>query len=334
MNAHIPHISVIVPTYNRKRFVVKAIDSILNQTFNNYEIIVVDDGSTDGTQKALEAYANKIRYLYQENAGVSSARNAGIHEARGEWVAFLDSDDEWTKDYLSTQVAHIEKFPEAVAHIVNAVTFFPDGARSNHFDHIKFLNTFGQKERLIIEKPFQIIIDHSHWFLQSLLMRRDLLLRTGLFDTELSIAEDLDVIARMTLTGPFTFCRKVLVELYRRQESIENLASQSMKKGIYTCRAFGKVYTNLLNLQELTPAEKSAVARVLSSNWRALGNALLKAGKKSAARYYYKKSLFLYPSFRSAIKYLISFLHQKISVLFVRKGKHILPGEEATRNGI
>ncbi len=325
-----PHISVIIPTYNRERFVVRAIDSVLNQTFKDYEIIVVDDGSTDGTQKALGAYSNEIRHIYQKNAGVSSARNVGINEARGKWVAFLDSDDEWKTDYLSTQVAHIEKFPEAVVHIVNAVTIFPDGEKHNHFDQIKLSNSFGQKECLLIERPFEVIIDHSHWFLQSSVMRRDLLLQTGLFDTALSIAEDLDVIARMTVKGPFTFCKKVLVEIYRRQESIENLALQAMKKGIYTCRAFGKVYTSLLDLQELTSEERSAAERVLSSNWRALGNVLLKAEKKAEARYYYKKSMFLHPSFQSAIKYVITFLHQKISVLLVRKGRHILPGEEAT----
>src|SRR6267143_1280624 len=115
-----PLISVIIPTYNRERFVIKAIDSILNQTVKDYEIIVIDDGSTDGTRTALEAYSKKIRYIYQENAGVSSARNAGIKKAQGEWMAFLDSDDEWTKDYLSTQMAHIRKYPHAVVHMTNA----------------------------------------------------------------------------------------------------------------------------------------------------------------------------------------------------------------------
>lgn len=74
-----PQISVIIPTYNRERFVTKAIDSILNQNFRDYEIIVIDDGSTDETRKVIEAYANKIRYVWQKNSGVSSERNAGMY---------------------------------------------------------------------------------------------------------------------------------------------------------------------------------------------------------------------------------------------------------------
>lgn len=320
--------SVIIPTYNRERFVTEAIDSVLDQTVTDYEILVIDDGSTDGTRKALEAYVDKIKYIYQENSGVSSARNVGIKEAQGEWVAFLDSDDEWTTDYLSTQMAQLEKFPRAVAHITNASTVYLHGQSNNHFDETKFSSAFGQEECVVIEKPFRFIIEHSPWFLQSSLMRRDLLLQTGLFDTRLSIAEDLDMIAEMALKGPFSFSRKVCVKIYRRQESIENLSSQSVKKGIYACQAFGRVYSELLNRRELASAEKAAVAKVLSSNWRAMGNLLLKTGKKTDARYYYKKSLFLYPSGRSLIKYLATFLQQRLSVLFIRKGEHILPGDD------
>ncbi len=321
-----PRVSVIIPTYNRNRFIVKAIDSVLSQTFTDYEIIVIDDGSIDETQITLKAYATKIRYYYQNNSGVSSARNKGIGEARGEWVAFLDSDDEWEKSYLYTQVAQIKKFPNAVAHIVNAVTVFPDGEKSNHFEEIKLLNSFGQEEYLIVEKPFRFIIEHSPWFLQSSIMRCDLLLQTGIFDPELSIAEDLDVIARMALKGMFTFCNKICVEIYRRQEPIENLGSQDVKKGIYTRKAFGKVYESLFKLHELTSEEKSSVSKVLSSNWRALGNILLRAGRRADARYYYKKSLSVCPSAKAVIKYISTFLHHKISLLFVQKGKHILPG--------
>ena len=93
-----PLISVIIPTYTREKFVTKAIDSVLKQSFRDYEIIVIDDGSTDNTREILKAYANKIKYIYQENSGVSSARNVGIQAARGLWISFLDSDDEWNED--------------------------------------------------------------------------------------------------------------------------------------------------------------------------------------------------------------------------------------------
>ena len=323
-----PQISIIIPTYNREKFVTIAIDSVLNQNFIDYEIIVIDDGSTDKTIMALNAYLNKIRYIWQENAGVSSARNAGIKEARGKWVAFLDSDDEWTKDYLATQMAQVKKFPYAVAHIANAVTVLPSGERSNHFAGTGMLGKFNTKPYLIFERPLNMIVKHAPWFLQAVIIRRDVLLRSGLFNTDLRIAEDLDLIARVSLRGPFSFCRKELVEIYRRNEMIENLASQSQKRGIYSYKSFGKVYENILCYNDLGWLEKAAIAGALCSNWRNLGNVFVMAGKRFKARHYYKKSLFLYPSIRSLIKFLATFLPLNISRALVLTGRHILPGED------
>ena len=95
-----PEFTVILPTYNSSRYVVKAIESVLGQTLRDYEIIVVDDGSTDDTVEALRPYSRRIRYFRKENGGVSSARNFGIEKARGSYIAFLDADDRWTEDKL------------------------------------------------------------------------------------------------------------------------------------------------------------------------------------------------------------------------------------------
>lgn len=313
-----PQVSVIIPTYNRERFVVKALDSVLIQSFQDYEIIVIDDGSTDGTRKALEAYSNKIRYVYQKNSGVSSARNSGIKKAQGVWVAFLDSDDEWTKDYLSTQVAQIEEFPEAVAHITNAVTLLPGGGRSSLFVETGMLDRFKTKSYLAFERPLRVIVKHSPWFLQSSIIRLDILFKAGLLDAELSIAEDLDVVARVALKGTITFCSKELVEVYRREESIENLGAQSLKRGIYRCKAFGKVYANLLSSPGLTRMERATLASALSRTKRALGNVLVMADRKAEARQVYKESFLLYPSIRSVIKIAATFLPGVVSRVLVR----------------
>jgi glycosyltransferase involved in cell wall biosynthesis len=94
------HISAIIPTFNREKTIVRAIDSVLVQSYAPAEIIVVDDGSSDSTIEIIREYGEKVRYIYQNNAGIASARNRGVREAKCEWIAFLDSDDYWMPDHL------------------------------------------------------------------------------------------------------------------------------------------------------------------------------------------------------------------------------------------
>lgn len=98
-------VSAVIPTYNYGRYVCDAVDSALAQTYPNMEVIVVDDGSVDDTRQRLEPYGDRIRYIYQDNRGLSAARNAGIRAARGEWVALLDADDVWHREKTEIQLA-------------------------------------------------------------------------------------------------------------------------------------------------------------------------------------------------------------------------------------
>ena len=104
-----PKVSVIIPTYNREKFVARAIQSVLDQTYQDYEIIVIDDGSKDNTKDALKPFDHKIRYFFQENSGISRARNRGIQESVGEYIAFLDSDDRWIPEKLAIQVEILDQ---------------------------------------------------------------------------------------------------------------------------------------------------------------------------------------------------------------------------------
>jgi len=107
-----PQVSVIIPTYNREKYVARAVDSVLAQTYRDFEIIIVDDGSTDQTQQVLAGYGDRIRYVYQENAGPGAARNLGIRISTGEYLAFLDSDDMWMLAFLQKTVATLAAHPE------------------------------------------------------------------------------------------------------------------------------------------------------------------------------------------------------------------------------
>jgi len=319
-----PLFSVIIPTFNRAAFVGEAVDSVLRQTCRDFELIVVDDGSTDHTRDALTPYASRLRYLRQENQGVSSARNSGIHAATGQWIAFLDSDDRWAEGYLAAQAGGIAALPRAVAHVANAVTVNADGTRSDHFGEIDLLDAFEDRARLVVDRPYGFILEHSHFFVQSMVIRRDVLMAAGLFKPHLTIAEDRDVIARVALRGAFSFCREVLVEIVRRHESIDHLGAQRVSRGLYTARAFGEVYAALLTVPGLSPRERMMTASSLSQIWRAMGNLLVMNGDKSQARTYFRKAFLLRPSAVSAMKYGATLLPQRYSKLCVRGGKDVI----------
>lgn len=107
-----PRVSTIIPAFNGERFIGQAIESALAQTYTNIEIIVVDDGSTDATREVVAQYAGRVAYLHQPNAGVAAARNRGIREAHGDFIALLDQDDVWRCDKIKIQVAAFESIKD------------------------------------------------------------------------------------------------------------------------------------------------------------------------------------------------------------------------------
>lgn len=108
-----PFFSVIIPTYNRKHFLAISVESVLNQSFADFELIIVDDGSEDGTKEFIKKYRDpRLRYIYQEHKGVSAARNQGIKESRGKFICFLDSDDRYRQEKLEITYQYIQKFPQ------------------------------------------------------------------------------------------------------------------------------------------------------------------------------------------------------------------------------
>ncbi len=149
-------VSVVIPTYNRKHFICFAVDSVLEQTFSDYEIIVVDDGSTDGTAELLSSkYGNKVICLQQENRGFGAARNHGVNAATGDYIAFLDSDDLWHKDKLELQVTIMERLPK-LAFLFSEFSILKDSGEKKHSGFRSWLH--GQ---LFIENIFNNKISFS-----------------------------------------------------------------------------------------------------------------------------------------------------------------------------
>lgn len=108
-------ISIVIPLYNKRKYIGTTLQSVLDQTFTDYECLIIDDGSTDGSELIVKSFKDsRLKYFRQENSGVSSARNAGIRLAKGNYVAFLDADDRWDRHYLETMVGLTRRYPDEV----------------------------------------------------------------------------------------------------------------------------------------------------------------------------------------------------------------------------
>ena len=186
-------VSVIIPTYNRKNFLLPALESVFAQTFEDYEVIVVDDGSTDQTKEAIQPFMGRIRYIFKQNGGVSSARNRGIQEAKGEIIAFLDSDDLWESRFLELTTDYLLQHPD-LAMVSTAWRTHPSG---HQWPPVKKQRLHGQLFGLLMG---QRIVRTS-----AVVARKEILMRVGPFDECLEPAEDLDMWLRIARSYPTAF---------------------------------------------------------------------------------------------------------------------------------
>ena len=220
-------ISVIIPTYNRKKTLARAIQSVINQSLSPFEILIIDDGSNDGTEEWVKENFQNIKYIYQNNRGVSSARNIGIENANGDWVAFLDSDDEWLSNKLHEQVIAIESNPKIKFFHTNEI-WIRNGVRVNQMKKHKKYGGY------IFEKCLDICrISPS-----SVLIQKEVFDNIGVFDESLRVCEDYDLWLRITSKYPVVFLDVPLIykygghadQLSKVNDGIESYRIQSLEK--------------------------------------------------------------------------------------------------------
>ncbi len=225
-----PRVSVIIPTYNSARFITATLDSVLAQSYRDFEIIVVDDGSTDNTRNVIQPYLDRITYIYQQNSERSAARNNGMTHASGDYIAFLDSDDLWASEKLKRQVAVLDAHPEV------ALVY----CQAQYIDEIGKLTFFcgnwidGPKaDDLVIADYFEALLGGNvisgggstpivrHWMLN----------RVGPFDETLTNGEDWDVWLRLSRLGPFAYLPEPLTS-YRVYGLKKLLTRQSAPRDV------------------------------------------------------------------------------------------------------
>jgi glycosyltransferase involved in cell wall biosynthesis len=209
----IPRVSVIIPSFNRAHCIAGSVDSVLAQSFQDLEVIVVDDGSTDDTQEVLARFGNRIRVVRQKNGGVAAARNAGIRVARGSWIAFQDSDDTWRPEKLQTQIEFLEKY-QAQMCFTRSVT--DSGEMLKDIEEIA--STCVEPGVYRIERSAAIDSVCStplHPYLQTAVIARELLESVGNFDTSLCAAEDTLLIFNLAFSAAFLYIDRPLVVICR-----------------------------------------------------------------------------------------------------------------------
>lgn len=267
---HSRFISVVIPTFNRERQVQIALRSVLAQTYPEFEVIVVDDGSTDGTGQALEALignegcnGRRIRYFFQPHQGPSVARNNGIEEARGEWIAFLDSDDVWLPEKLEWQVRAIEHFEnKCCACITDArlvdnlgmdITAFRESEK-------RYEETLG----IDMEAAGGLVKTRDPFWVSTLLVHTEVAKQVGWFDPHIEYAEDHDFLFRLSLATPFCYANKPL-SLIDRSKSPMGSACRPWDAVEVRLRGSQLMAEKWLKLDSKLPAE---VRKIIVRNLR------------------------------------------------------------------
>jgi len=272
-------ISVIIPTYNSASYLPEAIESVLAQTYENYEIIVIDDGSTDNTKEVVVPYLDQIVFLQIENGGPAKARNHGIRYSIGDYVAFLDADDIWYPIKLDRQMTLFKKNPQyglMYSDVSYARTYSSQKGRTFHSycKHVKEGRIFSE------------LLHECFIALSSVIVKRDCLERVGLFDENCELWQGYDLWLRIAFENQIGLVNEPLY--YRRIHEENRFYSDSLKNILSIIMIMEKWDKDALRLSE---ADRKIVNQRLCAKYRSLGKYYLTVGCHDKARSALKKSI-------------------------------------------
>ena len=262
-------IAAVIPTFNRASLVSRALDSVMRQTFLPSEIIVVDDGSTDNTENLISEKYRTVAYLKTENKGVSAARNIGIKATKSEWIAFLDSDDEWLPQKLEKQIAKVSnKHSYKIVHCEEI--WIRNGRRVNpKIKHKKYGGYIFEKcLPLCVISPSAVVI------------HRDLFQELGYFDETLPACEDYDLWLRICAKYPVLFVDEPLIKKFGGHD--DQLSKRFWGMDRFRVEALHKILT----LGKLTESQKQKATEMLINKCSILINGFVKRGNYQAVQKY------------------------------------------------
>ena len=322
-----PKVSVVIPTYNRATTVPRAIESVLAQTVSDLEVIVVDDGSSDDTGKVLgEMFGYRIRYYAQTNQGASVARNKGVEEARGEWIAFLDSDDLWEKDKLEWQLKALEAFGPQCGACYTDTRFFNHPETRTMFQLVereyRHEGTMGVSPdvlpRLVRPGGAGMVV-----CLSSLVVRADTVRKTGGFDLSLLYSQDSEFMFRLALLTGFCYVNRPLVRFDRSPQEIRHVGVQSeWNKFEFWLRDSQLRLEGLLRLSEGLPGKiRNVIRERLSAVHSGWANWYLENGEYGKARAAASRAAQLNLTFNGAMKCLLTWMSPQLALRTVQRRK-------------
>jgi len=224
-----PLISVVIPTFNRSELLVKAIKSVLNQDYSNFELFVCDDGSTDGTEEMIKSIKDeRLTYLKQENKGCAAARNLGIRNAKGELIAFLDDDDAWLPDHLKYIAEFFDLYPEAAMGYTQNDVRLPDGSESEPIKYKKEVIPHDEKKEGFW--LYKDIVFDKYLFSESDMnapsctaIRKKVFDEIGLLNEDLRVNQDHELFLRISNRFKIGVIRKVTVQYLVHQGRISTI---------------------------------------------------------------------------------------------------------------
>jgi glycosyltransferase involved in cell wall biosynthesis len=315
-----PKVSVIIPTYNRAAIVRNAIESVLAQTFSELEVILVDDGSSDGTGKIIgDLYGDRIRYYAQANQGASVARNKGIAEARGEWIAFLDSDDLWEREKLEWQFKALERFgPQCggcytdtrLLNHVETRTLFQ--MAENSYRHVGTMGVNADVLRLLVRPGGAGMVV----CLSSLLARADVVRRTGGYDPKLLYSQDSEFMFRLAMLTGFCYVNRPLVRFDRSPVEIRHVGvSSEWNKLEFWLQDSQLRLEGLLQLSEALPTEvRRIIRKTLGSVHSGWANWYLETGQYEKAREAVSRAAQLDLTLNITVKWLLVWMNPRLAL--------------------
>jgi glycosyltransferase involved in cell wall biosynthesis len=251
-----PKVSVVIPTYNSAATIKEAIESVLSQTYSDFEVNVIDDGSTDETEKVVRQFGDRVRYFKQANQGVSGARNEGIKQSRGEYVAFLDSDDLWLPEKLAEEIPLLDADPKLG--LVYCDWAVVSGERLLKSSYLKDL-------RAASGYVFDELIQSGFILTSGVVLRRACLDDVGDFDRSLSIAQDYDLWLRISYRWKVQLVNRCL---FTKRNWDGSLSSNLIKTALERISLYKKT---LRDLQDMTSRSRRLVRRQLSLNYWDVG---------------------------------------------------------------